>query len=172
MKPPDDLVLRAVQRCNVAHAGQTRDDGADYSTHPHAVAELLRARGVSDPATLAAAYLHDVIEDTEVGEAALREEFGDEVVGLVIELTCKTPKGTPFEQRQALLVEHCRRMSPRARHVKLADRLHNLREMGTWPLHKQQRYARAALELLEALQPWPDEALAREVRVMAERTLT
>lgn len=170
--PTDDqLVTRAERFCISAHAGQQRDNGAAYATHPQAVADLLRARGVRDPVTLAAAYLHDVIEDTAVGADELRREFGAEICAVVLELTCQPPPGAAFEQKQALLVEHCRRMSPRARHVKLADRLHNLREMITWPAWKRQRYARAALELLEALQPWPDAELAQAVRREAEQAL-
>ena len=166
-----DLASRAQRFCVAAHADQKRDNGADYATHPHAVAEILRECGVTDEITLAAAYLHDVIEDTTVGEAELRAEFGDDVCGLVVELTCRPPPGSPFEVKQALLVEHCRHMSPRARYVKLADRLHNLTEMVSWPAWKQQRYARAALELLEALRPWPDAGLAERVRQTAERAL-
>jgi guanosine-3',5'-bis(diphosphate) 3'-pyrophosphohydrolase len=168
----DDLVLRARRFSVQAHAGQTRDNGADYATHPHAVAELLRARGVSDPVILAAAYLHDVIEDTDIEAETLQREFGKEVADVVLELTCRPPRGAAFEAKQALLVEHCRQMSPRARHVKLADRRHNLSEMGAWPEWKQQRYARAALELLEALRPWPDAQLADEIQRTAQRVVS
>ncbi len=154
-----------------AHSGQLRDNGANYATHPHAVAGILRERGVADEATLAAAYLHDVIEDTPHTPEDIRREFGEEIASLVLELTCVPPRGVPFEVKQALLVEECRRMSPRARLVKLADRLHNLLEMGAWPTWKQQRYARAALELLDALLPWPDEQLAGRVRSVALRAL-
>ena len=167
----DPVVQRARVLSESAHAGQKRDSGEPYATHPAAVARLLGDHGVADPPVLAAAYLHDVLEDTEVPESALRAEFGDEIVGLVTELTNIGPPGRSFEQKQAALLEHARRMSPRAKLIKLADRLHNLSEMGVWPDWKQQRYARATLELLDALDPSPDETLAADVRGAAMKQL-
>ena len=63
-----------------------------------------------------------------------------------------------------MLLEHARSMSPEAKLIKLADRLDNLRDMGCWPAWKQERYRWASEELLEALSPVPDEALAEAVR--------
>ncbi len=167
-KPVDETVMDQARAFSVkAHAGQKRDSGADYATHPAALAELLRMRGLGDTATVAAAYLHDVLEDTAIDEATLREAFGPEITGLVVELTNRAPEGRSFAEKQAALLEHARRMSLRAKLVKLADRLHNLTEMGVWPAWKQQRYAKAALELLDALRPWPDDRLAEEVRLAA-----
>ena len=166
-----EIVRRARARCAAAHAGQKRDGGADYATHPQAVADILCERGVDDPATLAAAYLHDVLEDTETTESELTAEFGAEIVGLVRELTNVGPPKRPFEEKQAALLDHARHMSPPAKRVKLADRLHNLREMASWPDWKQRRYAKASLELIEALRPWPDEDQAEIVRDTAARCL-
>jgi GTP pyrophosphokinase len=160
----DDVVRRARDACNAAHAGQQRDDGADYATHPHAVACILGERGLGDMATLAAAYLHDVLEDTSVTEEKLVGDFGAEIVGLVKEVTNIGAPGRSFAQKQAALLEHARRMSPRAELIKLADRLHNLSGMVAWPDWKQKRYAQATTELLEALRPWPDDGLAESVR--------
>ena len=167
-----EIAARAREVCERAHAGQTRDDGTDYATHPHAVAELLREHGIDDQPVLAAAYLHDVLEDTDFGEDQLRAEFGDDIVRLVKELTNIGPPGRSFADKQTALLEHARRMSPRAKLVKLADRLHNLTEMVAWPDWKQKRYAQAALELLEALRPWPAATLAETVRQTAVDCLT
>lgn len=167
MEQSGQIAVRAKEVCELAHAGQTRDGGSDYATHPHAVAELLREHGIDDESVLATAYLHDVLEDTSFGEDKLREEFGDDIVTLVAELTNVGPPGRSFAQKQTALLDHARRMSPRAKLVKLADRWHNLTEMTAWPDWKQKHYAEAALELLEALRPWPNEALAERVREVA-----
>lgn len=153
------------------HAGQKRDNGTDYALHPAATAVLLRERGLADTATLAAAYLHDVLEDTDIGEETLRQAFGPEITGLVVEVTNRGPAGRTFAEKQATLLEHVRRMTPRAKLVELADRWHNPQEMTVWPKWKQQRYAKATLELLESLRPWPDDRLAEEVRQTALRFL-
>jgi guanosine-3',5'-bis(diphosphate) 3'-pyrophosphohydrolase len=165
------VVERARALCVTAHAGQKRDNGTDYALHPAAVAELLRMRGLGDTATLAAAYLHDVLEDTDIGPATLQDAFGPEITGLVEELTNRGPARRTFAEKQAALLSHARRMSPRAKLVKLADRWHNLHEMTVWPTWKQQRYARATLELLDALRPWPDDRSADELRQAAMRLL-
>ena len=169
----NDVVVRgAKKRADSAHAGAKRDNGKPYATHPHAVACILRERGHDKPSVLAAAYLHDVLEDTDTPRNELVEEFGEEIVGLVDQLTNIGPADRPFEQKQAALLEHARRMSPDAKLVKLADRLHNLSEIHIWPGWKQERYAKAAMELLEALHPVPDERLAEDVRQMANSFLS
>lgn len=165
------LVQRAAQRCDAAHARQTRDDGRPYATHPRAVAARLIDAGVQDAAVLAAALLHDVLEDTSVSAAELRAEFGDVVTGLVLELTNLGPPDRPFAEKHAALLDHARRMSPGARLVKLADRVHNLGDMSAWPDWKQSRYARAALELADALEPSPSAALSAELRDAARAAL-
>ena len=112
------------------------------------------------------------MEDTDIDENTLRAEFGDEIVGLVKELTNVGPPDRRFAEKQVALLEHARKMSPRAKLIKLADRLHNLTEMKIWPEWKQKRYANASLELLDALRPWPDEKLADDVRKAAASYLT
>jgi len=169
MRDPHDAPVVRLARAlsETAHAGQKRDSGEPYATHPTAVARLLGDYGVADLAVLAAAHLHDVLEDTHIDENTLRAEFGDELVGLVKELTNVGPTDRRFAEKQVALLEHARKMSPRAKLIKLADRLHNLTEMKIWPEWKQKRYANASLELLDALRPWPDEKLADDVRKAA-----
>lgn len=161
-----DLIDRARAFCAEAHDSQMRDDGRPYATHPEAVADLLRQAGLDAPEILAAAYLHDVIEDTGVRRDALAERFGETVTRLVEELTNIPPAGASFQEKHAALVEKARRMSDAAKLVKLADRLHNLSEMGAaWPAHKQARYRRATIDLLAALDPIPPEGAPLKARI-------
>jgi GTP diphosphokinase / guanosine-3',5'-bis(diphosphate) 3'-diphosphatase len=167
-----DLVRQAEEFCRKAHLNQKRDDGKPYSTHPVAVAEILRQRGHTDSLVLAVALLHDTVEDTATTKADLETAFGAEVADLVIELTNPLPQDRPFAEKHVALLKHAATMSDRARLVKLADRLHNLRDMRDWPTWKQHRYAKAAMELLESLRPWPDQVLAALVREEVVRVLT
>ncbi|MBN1346982.1 MAG: bifunctional (p)ppGpp synthetase/guanosine-3',5'-bis(diphosphate) 3'-pyrophosphohydrolase [Phycisphaerae bacterium] len=160
----NDLVTRARAFCRKAHEGQTRDNGEDYATHPIAVADILRDRGVEEPNVLAAALLHDVIEDTAITAERLDQEFGSDVAGLVRELTNEGYPGRTREQKQQGLIDEAKRMSDEAKLIKLADRLHNLSQMDVWEHDRKQRYARESLELLEALRPWPLPVLAEAVR--------
>jgi (p)ppGpp synthase/HD superfamily hydrolase len=83
-----ELIARALARAEEAHAGQTRNGsgGLPYIEHPRMVAATLAARGYSD-ATVAAALLHDVVEDSDTTVEELRAEFGDEIAGLVAALS-------------------------------------------------------------------------------------
>jgi (p)ppGpp synthase/HD superfamily hydrolase len=83
-----ELIARALARAEEAHAGQTRNGsgGLPYIEHPRMVAATLAARGYSD-ATVAAALLHDVVEDSDTTVEELRAEFGDEIADLVAALS-------------------------------------------------------------------------------------
>lgn len=162
---PGGLVERAKMFCEIAHRGQERDDGQPYATHPIAVAQTLIRQGVTDAEVLAGAYLHDVLEDTPVTAFQLRRAFGREVVEIVEQLTHLKVPGEPFEEKHARLAQEARQMSERARMIKLADRLDNLSKMcRPWSAHKQNRYARVTVDLLEALRPWPLPAVAAEIQ--------
>ena len=76
-----DLVLRAHDFAKKAHTNQKRASGEEYFTHPCAVAEILVNLGL-DAASVSAAFLHDVIEDTPVSEGDVKKEFGEEVLEL------------------------------------------------------------------------------------------
>ena len=76
------MVLKAYEYAKQAHANQKRASGEPYFIHPCAVADILMELGL-DAATIAAALLHDVIEDTEATADDIRREFGDEVLDLV-----------------------------------------------------------------------------------------
>jgi GTP pyrophosphokinase len=167
-----DLVTRARDFCIRAHAGQLRDDGRPYHTHPCAVADILREHGIDDADTLAAAYLHDVLEDTPTPRDRLAAEFGENVTRLVEELTNIGKPGRTFAEKHHALAKKARTMSDKAKLVKLADRLHNLLEVHVWKPERQQAYARVSIDLLEALKPWPCPALAERVEQALRRYLT
>lgn len=123
------LIERADAFAERAHAGQLRGDGkTPYIAHPRAVARILRDEaGITNEATLAAALLHDTIEDCDVTWADLASEFGQSVANAVSELTNDPiPFGHSKAQMQAA---KARRMSPRAAMIKTADKIANLRDL-------------------------------------------
>lgn len=121
-----------------AHRGQDRDGPSPlpYASHPaDVVCKLRYIGGVADEDLLAAALLHDVLEETEISSSALRKAFGDRVADLVQELTREEPTAEVaqalsqeelVELRSKLLLEGIAKMSPDAQAIKLADRLSNL----------------------------------------------
>ncbi len=124
------LILKALRFAADKHSRQRRkDEGASpYINHPIAVAEVLCSIGqVRDPVTLAAAILHDTIEDTETSVDELEHNFGAEVRGVVEEVT--DDKSLQPEERKRLQIEHAAQLSPRARLVKLADKICNVRDV-------------------------------------------
>ncbi|NCD16255.1 MAG: bifunctional (p)ppGpp synthetase/guanosine-3',5'-bis(diphosphate) 3'-pyrophosphohydrolase, partial [Actinobacteria bacterium] len=124
------VILKAYEIAEKAHSGQVRRSGDPYITHPVAVATILAELGMLPP-TLAAALLHDTVEDTGYPLARIREEFGEEIANLVDGVT-KLDKVTYGDAAQA---ETVRKMivamsrDIRVLVIKLADRLHNAR---TW----------------------------------------
>jgi guanosine-3',5'-bis(diphosphate) 3'-pyrophosphohydrolase len=145
------LIERAFEVAAGAHAGQKRRSGDPYITHPVAVAAILAELGMTPP-TLAAALLHDTVEDTNYTLAQLRKDFGEEVAMLVDGVT-KLDKVTYGDAAQA---ETVRKMvvamsrDIRVLVIKLADRLHNAR---TWRYVPQASAARKARETLEIYAP-------------------
>ena len=151
--PKADLAVieRAFEVAARAHAGQKRRSGDPYITHPVAVAGILAELGMTPP-TLAAALLHDTVEDTAYTLAEIRKEFGEEVAMLVDGVT-KLDKVTYGDAAQA---ETVRKMvvamsrDIRVLVIKLADRLHNAR---TWRYVPQKSAERKARETLEIYAP-------------------
>ncbi len=133
-----------------AHEGQKRHTGEPYITHPVAVA-LVLAQMRMDPPTIMAAILHDVIEDTPVEKHELVEKFGKEVADLVDGVTKLTQ--IEFESRAQAQAENFRKMvmamakDIRVILVKIADRLHNMRTLGSLPPKKRRRIAKETLEI-------------------------
>jgi GTP diphosphokinase / guanosine-3',5'-bis(diphosphate) 3'-diphosphatase len=151
--PKADLsvIERAYAVAERAHEGQMRKSGDAYITHPLAVTTILAELGMTPP-TLAAALLHDTVEDTAYGLAELRSDFGDEIAMLVDGVT-KLDKVTYGEAAQA---ETVRKMviamarDIRVLVIKLADRLHNAR---TWRYVSEESAKRKANETLEIYAP-------------------
>lgn len=146
-----NLIVRAYIVAERSHRGQKRKSGDPYITHPVAVATILAELGLP-PATLAAALLHDTVEDTSYSLDELREEFGGEIALLVDGVT-KLDKVRYGEDAQA---ETVRKMviamakDIRVLVIKLADRLHNAR---TWKFVSSESAGRKARETLEIYAP-------------------
>ncbi|MFZ4065002.1 MAG: RelA/SpoT family protein [Rhodoluna sp.] len=146
------VVERAYQVAERAHQGQTRKSGDPYITHPVAVAQLLADLGIG-PAGLAAALLHDTVEDTDYSLNQLKVDFGDEIAMLVDGVT-KLDKVKFGENAQA---ETVRKMvvamskDIRVLVIKLADRLHNARTWGFVPEEKARYKAQETLEIYAPL---------------------
>ncbi|HHW84026.1 MAG TPA: bifunctional (p)ppGpp synthetase/guanosine-3',5'-bis(diphosphate) 3'-pyrophosphohydrolase [Actinomycetales bacterium] len=151
--PREDIsvIIRAYEVAEKAHSGQMRRSGDPYITHPVAVATILAEIGLL-PTTLAAALLHDTVEDTEYSLTQLTKDFGAEIAGLVDGVT-KLDKVTYGDAAQA---ETVRKMivamsrDIRVLLIKLADRLHNAR---TWKYVSVESAARKARETLEIYAP-------------------
>ncbi|MFM8915995.1 MAG: RelA/SpoT family protein, partial [Candidatus Limnocylindrus sp.] len=146
----DDAFLFAVE----AHGTQVRASGEPYVTHPAEAALILADLGL-DAATLVAALLHDVPEDTSVTTAEIAERFGDEV-GILVDGVTKLSKFSAMsaEEQHA---ENIRKMflamaqDIRVVLIKLGDRLHNMRTLAALPPEKQRRIARQTLEIYAPL---------------------
>jgi|SRR5215831_10755700 len=122
------LIERAAEFAAKAHAGITREwTGEPYFTHLDRVAKAVAALGMDD-ATVAAAYLHDVIEDTDVTYEDLAREFGTEVADLVAEVTAPKVEGNRAT-RKAADRAHLAKASTRGQTIKLADLLDNTRDV-------------------------------------------
>lgn len=146
------IVEKAYSAAEKAHQGQTRKSGDPYITHPVAVAQILADLGIGT-AGLAAALLHDTVEDTDYSLEQLRADFGDEIAMLVDGVT-KLDKVKFGDTAQA---ETVRKMvvamskDIRVLVIKLADRLHNARTWGFVPEDKARKKAQETLEIYAPL---------------------
>jgi len=145
------IVERAFDAAETAHQGQLRKSGDPYITHPVAVAEILVEFGL-DPATIAAALLHDTVEDTNYSSEKLRADFGDEVASLVEGVTKldKLTYGPTAEAETVRKMVVAMAKDIRVLVIKLADRLHNAR---TWQYVDPESSARKARETLDIYAP-------------------
>ena len=128
------LLERALRTAAEAHRGQTRKaSGLPYITHPVAVAMILLQHGFDDEQTLAAALLHDVVEDTPLTADDLAARFPPPVVEFVAYLTERKEdqrgRKRPWEDRKRDHLAHIKTAPLAARAITLADKLHNLSSM-------------------------------------------
>jgi GTP diphosphokinase / guanosine-3',5'-bis(diphosphate) 3'-diphosphatase len=149
-----ELVTKAFVFACARHAAQRRASGEDFIVHPVGVAKICAGLRM-DTATLCAALLHDTVEDTSASLDEVGEEFGEEVCTLVDGVTKLS--GVTFQSRDDRQAENYRKMMVamaqdiRVILIKLADRLHNMRTLGSMPKHKQQEKARETLDIFAPL---------------------
>jgi len=146
----EEWLMSVYQLADAAHQGQRRASGESYIEHPLAVAGIL-ADLEMDHQTIAAALLHDVVEDTSVTAEQVADRFGEAVSRLVDGVTKLTR--IPYQSKEDAQVENLRKMflamakDIRVIIIKLADRLHNMRTLGSLPPAKQQAIARETLDI-------------------------
>ena len=152
-----NLLIKALSFAAYKHRNQSRKGAKPipYINHPIAVADLLvRTGSVGDPETIAAALLHDTVEDTGTSLAELETEFGPVISQLVAELS--DDKSLPKEERKRRQVEHAPSLSDRARSIKLCDKISNLRDVVVdppkgWSLERKQKYFDWAKEVVDKI---------------------
>ena len=148
-EPQVRRVRRAYEFALAAHEGQKRRTGHHYITHPLAVASIL-AEMRMDHRSVAAALLHDVLEDTGATKQKIETVFGKEVAQIVDGVS---KLATIFKTNEQAQAENFQKMAMATANdlrvilVKLADRLHNMRTLGVMPLDKRRRIARETLDL-------------------------
>jgi guanosine-3',5'-bis(diphosphate) 3'-pyrophosphohydrolase len=179
---PVSIVIAASAFAAHKHRDQRRKgaEASPYINHPIAVAHVLaNEAGITDHTILAAALLHDTIEDTDTTPKELEAEFGQEIADIVVEVT--DDKAVPKLERKRLQIEHAATLSEQAKLVKLADKICNVRDMSQsppvdWSPERRAEYfiwakqvvdpMRGVLPILENLF---DEALALRIRVLSVR---
>ena len=153
-KAPVSLINRAYETAREAHRHQVRGSGESYINHPMAVARIVADLGL-DEISLAAALLHDAVEDTEITLADVESGFGAEVAQIVDGVT--KLERLQFDSKEAQQAATMRKMlvamarDLRVLIIKLADRLHNMRTIAAMPSEKQQRIAHETLEIYAPL---------------------
>jgi GTP pyrophosphokinase len=155
LEPKDqEMVRRAYERALAAHAGQRRLSGEEYVNHPMEVAAILADLQL-DAETLAAALLHDTVEDTPLMAEEVEREFGPRVARLVDGVTKLGRISLRSDQQQQ--AENIRKMMVamaedlRVVLIKLADRLHNMRTLDPLPEVKRRKISRETLDIYAPL---------------------
>ncbi len=157
MKDGPALILEAAAFAADKHRNQRRKDkgASPYINHPIGLAALLANEGgISDARVLAAALLHDTVEDTETTAAELEERFGTAIKDIVLEVT--DDKRLPKAERKQLQVQHAPHITLEAKLVKLADKISNLRDIlasppADWPAARKREYFEWANDVVNGL---------------------
>jgi guanosine-3',5'-bis(diphosphate) 3'-pyrophosphohydrolase len=177
------ILLTAIHFSADRHRDQRRKDTlkSPYINHPIEVAELLwQVGGIRDDAVLIAAVLHDTIEDTQTTPDEIRSLFGKEVLDIVLE--CTDDKSLPQPERKKLQIETAPHKTPKAKLVKLADKICNLRDLNQnpprfWPKIQKQEYLLWSEKVVAglrgtnpALETLYDEIAAQGKKILGIRT--
>ena len=147
-------ITRAYEVSKRAHSRQVRASGEAYITHPLAVAGVVADLGLDDT-TIAAALLHDAVEDTELSLTEVETNFG-ETVAMIVDGVTKLER-IQFDSKEAQQAATMRKMlvaiakDVRVLIIKLADRLHNMRTLAAMPEAKQRRIAQESLDIYAPL---------------------
>ena len=151
------LLLKALAFAAARHKDQRRKDveASPYINHPIALADILCNEGhVTDIEVICAALLHDTVEDTATEPEELEAEFGKAIRDIVMEVT--DDKTLPKEERKKEQIKHAAALSDKAKLVKLADKIANLRDVANspppdWDLHRRRAYFDWAREVIDCL---------------------
>ena len=174
MEDTTGIILKALRFSAEKHNDQRRRDAkaSPYINHPIQVAETLWSVGaVRDGALLAAAILHDTIEDTDATPAEIEREFGEEVLSLVLEVT--DDKSLPKEVRKQLQIENASSKSSKAKMLKLADKICNVHDLiysppSNWSLKRKQEYLLGSERVVQGVRGSSRELEARYDEVLNE----
>lgn len=160
------------------HKNQRRKDpeASPYINHPLSLADVLVNKGgITDIDIICGAILHDTVEDTETTPDELTEVFGKTVSDIVMEVTDDKSLSSP-ERKQAQ-INHAHHLSDKAKAVKLADKICNLRDVSqcpppNWPLERRQQYFDWAKKVIDGLRGrWPQmEALFDETYTLRPKS--
>src|ERR1700687_3694124 len=167
-KSDTGMIVQAYDVAERAHDGQLRKSGESYISHPLAVAVILASLSLDD-VTIAAALLHDAVEDTGVTLDDLERDFGP-VVASIVDGVTKLER-IRFDSKQAQQAATMRKMlvamakDPRVLLIKLADRLHNMRTIAAMPEWEQKRTAQ---ETLDIYAPWAHRVGIQDIKWQLE----
>lgn len=147
----DDLIMRAAEFSRIHHGGQLRQKSKDpYYVHPARVAGRVACLHGSTPEMVAAAFLHDILEDTNVPVAEIEAHFGPKVAELVVWLT---KPSIPFKgklnraRREQMDLEYYMKAPIEAKLIKMLDRLDNLADMSGFDRGFKVRYGQESRDL-------------------------
>jgi len=142
-KEDQEMIRKAYEMAVEAHGKQRRKSGEPYILHPIAVAQICVEEIGLGPTAIVCALLHDVVEDTDIGLEEIKIIFNERIASIVDGLTkldtaynTDIPQAENFKKVLSTLVEDVRVVL-----IKMADRLHNMRTLGSMPKHKQLKIA-------------------------------
>ncbi len=157
IEQPLGKIMRTLSFAATKHRDQRRKDAeaSPYINHPIALATILANEvGITDSIVICAALLHDTIEDTKTTAKEIEQHFGAEIASVVLEVT--DDKSLKKEERKQRQIDHAAKASEKARLVKLADKIANLRDIAAsppkdWDIKRQREYFDWASRVVEKI---------------------